>query len=99
MLNQNDILNFLRDHILDLKAEYNIAKIGIFGSFARNEQTENSDIDIMLEFEPGTKNIYEKKTKLKEYLKTYFNRNVDFCREKYIKPYIKDYLANEVIYV
>ena len=38
----------------------------LFGSFARNEQDENSDIDIVLEFHPGTKNIYEKKTNLKK---------------------------------
>lgn len=99
MLNQSDIIDFLSNHILDLKTEYNISKIGLIGSFARNEQDEKSDIDILLEFESGTENIYDKKTKLKEYLKTYFHRDVDLCREKYVKPYIKEYLDNEVIYV
>jgi uncharacterized protein len=99
MLNKNEILSFLQEHIHDLKTEYKISKIGIFGSFARNEENDNSDIDILLEFESGTENIYEKKIKLKEYLSANFNRDVDLCREKYIKPYIRDYLANEVIYV
>ena len=99
MLNQNEIINFLKNHKNDFKAEYNITKIGIFGSFARNEQNEESDIDILLEFEPDTRNIYEKKNKLKEYLRSNFHRDVDLCREKYIKPYIKDYLVKEVIYV
>jgi predicted nucleotidyltransferase len=99
MLTQNEIINFLSDHKSNLKMEYNISKIGLFGSFARNEQNEQSDVDILLEFEPGTKNIYEKKTKLKEFLKTTFQRDVDLCREKYVKPYVKDYLINEVIYV
>jgi len=71
----------------------------LFGSFARNEQNEKSDIDILLEFQPGTENIYEKKAKLREFLRSYFHRNVDLCREKYIKPFIKDYLEKEIIYV
>lgn len=99
MLNQNDIIDFLRLNIQELKTEYNISKIGIFGSFAKNEQNEFSDIDIILEFEPGTENIYDKKTKLREYLKRHFNRDIDLCREKYVKSYIKEYLDNEAIYV
>lgn len=99
MLEQGDIINFLSNNILDLKTEYQISKIGLFGSFARNEQDEKSDIDILLEFKPGTKNIHDKKTKLKEFLKSTFHRDVDLCREKYVKPFIKEYLDNEVIYV
>ena len=99
MLNRDEILDFLRNHIYELKKEYNITKIGLFGSFARDEQTDKSDIDILLEFEPGTKDIFNKKSQLKIYLKSYFQRDVDLCREKYIKPYIKDYLDKEVIYV
>ena len=99
MLNQKDIIAFLSDQLPGLKAEYNISQIGLFGSFARNEQTDKSDIDILLEFESGTKNIYEKKHKLKEFLVNYFQRDVDLCRKKYIKSYMEDYLKNEVIYV
>ena len=99
MLNQNDIIKFLDNHYSDLQARFNVSKIGLFGSFARNEQNEESDIDILLEFMPGTQNVYEKKIELKEYLKSTFYRDVELCREKYLKPYIKDYLDKEVIYV
>lgn len=78
MLNQNDIIKFLDNHYSDLQARFNVSKIGLFGSFARNEQNEESDI---------------------EYLKSTFHRDVELCREKYLKPYIKDYLDKEVIYV
>ena len=99
MLDQTDIIQFLSAQLPKLRKEYNISKLGLFGSFARNEQNETSDIDILLEFQPGTENIYEKKTRLKEFLITSFHRDVDLCREKYVKPYIKDYLDKEVIYV
>jgi predicted nucleotidyltransferase len=99
MLNRTDIITFLSNQLPELEKEYNISKIGLFGSFARNEQTNNSDIDILFEFQSGTENIYVKKVKFKAYLSNYFHRDIDLCREKYIKPYIKDYLEKEVIYV
>jgi len=82
-----------------LENEKDILFAYFFGSYAKGTQNEKSDIDILLEFQPGTENIYEKKAKLREFLRTYFHRNVDLCREKYIKPFIKDYLEKEVIYV
>ncbi len=99
MLDQHGIIRFLSEHFLSLKEEYRISKIGLFGSFARNEQNDNSDIDIIIEFKEGTENIYERKNALREFLSKYFQRDVDLCREKYLKPYVKDYLKNEIIYV
>ena len=60
MLSQNDIIKFLKDNRYDLIREYNLSKIGLFGSFARGEQNAKSDIDILVEFLPETQNIYEK---------------------------------------
>jgi len=99
MHNKNEILAFLKNNKSTLKKEYNLSKIGLFGSFARDEQTEKSDIDIILEFESETSDIYDKKAKLKQFLISRFNRNVDLCREKYIKPHIKDHVLKEAIYV
>lgn len=99
MLSQNDIIKFLKDNRYDLIREYNLSKIGLFGSFARGEQNAKSDIDILVEFLPETQNIYEKKNSLKELLKKKFCRDVELCREKYIKSYARTYLQNEVIYV
>lgn len=99
MLNTDEILEFLRNHRQTLESDFRIVKIGLIGSFARGEQTENSDIDLLVEFEPDTDDIFGKKVKLKDLLKTSFEREVDICREKYMKPYIKRYLSKEAIYV
>ncbi|CAK8717464.1 MAG: Nucleotidyltransferase domain-containing protein [Candidatus Electronema aureum] len=48
MLNGNDIIKFLSDYISFLKDECHISRLGLFGSFARNEQDDSSDIDIIL---------------------------------------------------
>ncbi len=92
MLKTDEVVEFLRKHRQTLKTDFRIAKLGLIGSFARGEQTENSDIALLVEFEPNTDDIFGKKMKLKDLLKTSFDREVDICREKYMKPYVKSYL-------
>jgi len=99
MLTKEIILAFLREHFHELKANYHIIRIGLIGSFARDEQNEKSDIDLLVEFKPGTEDIFDVKTDFKHFLQSKFDRDVDICREKYIKPFIKDYILKEVIYV
>ena len=99
MINKDDILNFLKEKKQILFIDYQIVKIGLFGSFANNEATEESDIDLLIEFHPDTQNLLEKKLKIKELINNQFHRKVDLCREKYIKPYFKKQILNTVIYV
>ena len=99
MLNADEVLEFLRNHRQTLKSDFRIVKLGLIGSFARGEQTEDSDIDLLVEFEPNTDDLFGKKLKLKDLFKVSFDRDVDICREKYVKPYIKRYLSKEAIYV
>ena len=94
MTNKTEILDFLKEKKVDFFSEYQLVKIGLFGSFARNEQTEESDIDLIVEFEPDTKDLSEKKSKIKSLVKAKFNREVDLCREKYIKPYFKSQILH-----
>ncbi len=48
MLNQNQILSSLRKYKEDHLKEYGIEEIGIFGSYARNEAKEESDVDVYI---------------------------------------------------
>ncbi|MEA3522682.1 MAG: nucleotidyltransferase domain-containing protein [Campylobacterota bacterium] len=51
-----------------LKENYHITKIGLFGSFARDEASKNSDVDILIEIDDKIKNIHDTKNSLKEFL-------------------------------
>ena len=88
----------MRENIIQFHERFHIKKIGLFGSFARDEQDENSDIDLIIELEEGTENIYELKQELRELLQKKFNRHVEIAREKYLKAYVKDTILNEAIY-
>ena len=77
--------------------QFGITKIGIFGSVARQENTEDSDIDIVVEMEQPTLSLmYE----LRERLKALFNCNVDLVRFRpSLRPLFKSNILNEAIYV
>lgn len=99
MNTQYEIINFLQNNRNLLLEKYHVTKIGLFGSFARNEQKENSDVDLLIELEDGTQNIYDLKDSLKQFLSSSFNRNVDIAREKYLKPYAKEQILKDTLYV
>jgi predicted nucleotidyltransferase len=99
MLNTEDILNYLRANKLLFIEKFNISQIGIFGSYARNEQTDRSDIDIIIEMPRGTEDIFEKKQQLRELLKNHFHREIDICRERTIMPLFKEMILKDTIYV
>lgn len=99
MLSKNDILAYLTENKPLFQKRYHLMKLGLFGSFAREEANEYSDLDIIIELEPGTQDIFEIKQALRSTLEHRFNRNVDVCREKAIRPIFRAMILNEAIYV
>jgi len=98
MIDSNKILFYLTTNKTRLKKEYHLVKIGIFGSIAREEQNEQSDIDIIVEFKNNTQDLFTIKQKLKEEIQAKFNMPVDICREKYIKPIFRQQILSETKY-
>lgn len=87
MLTREDILNYLKENKTNFRENYGVIELGLFGSFAKNEATEESDIDILYDFDQKTTGLFDKKIKITEVLQNEFNRNVDLCRVKYVRPF------------
>jgi uncharacterized protein len=99
MKSRNEILSFIGRNKNLLKDQFHVKRIGLFGSFAREEQKEGSDLDLLIEFEDNTQNLFELKLQIKNYFKNNLGVEVDICREKYIKPQYKSSIIKEAIYV
>ena len=93
------IINYLKEHKDEFSQKFGITKLGLFGSYAKGNATNTSDIDILIELENNLTDIHEKKTIFKETLENYFNTKVDVAREKYLKPFAKQEVLKEVEYV
>ena len=98
-ISKSDILNFLLKEKEQLETKFRFSKIGLFGSYARGEEKAESDIDIILEFLPKTENLTDLKFALKTLIKKEFGKDVDICREKYLKPYYRTQIFKSAIYV
>lgn len=98
MTSKQEILTYLTINKTEFYQKYGIQQIGVFGSFARDEQREDSDIDILIKMAPETEGIFEKRLALRELLMNHFMRKVDICHEQTIKPIFRDILLNEVVY-
>ncbi len=94
-VNREKILSFLSSHKDELEKQFKISRIGLFGSYAVNSATEESDIDIIVSM-PSDFDLYYD---LKEYLEREFNKTVDLGLEKSIRELVKSNILNEAIYV
>ncbi|MCL0107918.1 nucleotidyltransferase family protein [Peptococcaceae bacterium] len=79
----------------EIKKEYKAEVIGIFGSYARGEQTQKSDIDILVRFYKGA-TLFDF-VGLSYFLEEKLGIKVDVVSEKAIRPELKDRILSEVI--
>lgn len=96
MLNKRAIIKSLHKNLKEIKG-YGIKQIGVFGSFARSTQNSKSDIDVLVEFYPEQKN-FDNYMELKFFLERLLSRKVDLVIKEAIKPRIKRYILDEVLY-
>ena len=99
METREDILEFLRSKREFFRQQFYVIKIGLFGSFARNEQTPTSDIDLIIEMDADVQDVYRLKVKMRDFISTHCKRSVDLAREKYLRPYAREQILKEAIFV
>lgn len=89
-----EIKKILSESKTDLARKYHISKIGIFGSYVRNEQSKSSDIDILVDFSKPISlfEFIDMENRLTELLKM----KVDLVSRKALKPYIGRRILKEV---
>jgi len=92
-----ELLTLLRQHEPELKRRFGVARIGIFGSFARGEERPDSDVDILVVFQKGKK-TFDNFMGTKFYLEEIFERRVDLVTEAALKPLIRDPILKNVLY-
>jgi uncharacterized protein len=76
-----------------------IKEIGLFGSYIRDEQSENSDIDILIDFEPDKENFDNYMAVYDILEKLFKNQRVEIITKNGLSPYIGPRILNEVKYV
>lgn len=93
----NEIKALIENNREDLRSQYGVKEIGIFGSFAKGMQNADSDLDILIEFEKPIGFI--RFLRLEKMLSELFRIRVELVTQKALKPCIGQRILSEVVYV
>jgi predicted nucleotidyltransferase len=97
-LTKEEILTTLRQQKDLLRTKFYVKNIGIFGSFARNEANENSDIDFLVEIDAPLEIYIKNRYALIDYLQNIFAREVDLANPSSLKPHYKERILKQAVY-
>ncbi len=92
----DEVLGILRKNLPDLRDQYGVQSLSIFGSVARGAATEESDLDLLIRFEsdpPGLLGFLD----LERHLSLLLHARVDLVMESALKPGLRDRILNEAI--
>lgn len=95
METRSEVLDLLENQRESLR-QFGVRELGIFGSFARNEQRPDSDVDVLVDLKRET---FRDFIGLLSFLEKLFGRKVDLVMKDSIKPIIRDRILRETIYV
>jgi hypothetical protein len=90
------ILKRIAEQQLGLRA-LGVQRLGLFGSFARDEQGPESDVDVLVEFSPDQK-TFDNFMQLAFFLEDLFHRRVELVTPESLSPYLRPHIMDEVEY-
>lgn len=94
--NKNSILRTLADNSSKLR-EYGVNRIGLFGSYVRNEARHNSDIDLLVDIQKEKK-TFRNFMQLSYFLEELLHNKVELVTEQSLSPYIGPHILKTVEY-
>lgn len=97
MLSQQEILEVLSKNLSTWKKQYGVKRITLFGSYARGEQKDSSDIDVLVEFADNAM-TFDNYMDLKFTLEDLFQKKVDLVIFDDIKPVLKQSILRSAKY-
>ena len=95
---KNTVMRKLEAAAPAIRSRFGVTRIGLFGSFARGEQTRKSDVDILVNFAEGCATL-KNLIGLSDYLEALFRRKVDLLTEPSLSTLIRPYIERDVIWI
>lgn len=99
-MSKEEVLKELRINKVNIKNKFHAELLAIFGSYARGDQSKDSDLDILYRLSPGSNFGMVEIDSLEQFIKDIIGvPSVDLVNEKYINPIIEIEIKNELEYV
>ena len=94
-MTQKELFDILKKEKEIISKKYGVNSIAVFGSFARGDNKEDSDIDIVVDMPSSFEDFFD----LKYYLEEKLKKKVDLIKKKNLRIFIKKTIEKELIYV
>lgn len=98
MTTKENIITTLKSHKAEL-SKLGVQNVGLFGSYLRNEQSGNSDIDLLIDFEPSQENFDNYMAVCDTFETIFKNEKVEVVTKNGLSKYIGARILKEVVYV
>lgn len=98
MTTKENILAILKHNKSEL-SKFGVSEIGLFGSYIRNEQSDNSDIDLLINFKPESENFDNYMAVYDIFENLFKNEKIEIVTKNGLSKYIGPRILNEVEYV
>lgn len=96
-MNRTEVLDILRTHKPTLAERFGVTELALFGSFARDQATDRSDVDILVRYDgPATSRSY---FGVQFYIEDLLGRRVDLVTHKALRSELRPYVEREVVIV
>ena len=96
-MGKQEIIEIIRNSKPEIETRYGVMKVGLFGSYVRNQQRKKSDVDILVSFDRDI-DLFDF-IDLREFLEAQLHHKVDLVMETALKPAIGKRILSEVEYV
>ena len=94
-LDKDQIITILRKNKKILEKQFGVTTIALFGSYARGEETETSDIDLLIE---AKEHKFRNRLKLQKFLEEFFGKKVDVGYFSSVRGFIMHHIKKELMY-
>jgi uncharacterized protein len=93
---KGEVFKLLRESGAQLR-RFGVRRLSVFGSFARGEPNDESDVDLLVEFDPNEK-TFDNLLGLADFLEELFGRKVDIVTPESLNPHFGHHILNEAEY-
>jgi predicted nucleotidyltransferase len=96
-MTRNQVLSTLHAHLPEIQSRFGVKRLTLFGSAARDEMRNGSDVDVLVEFEGRP--TFDGYMDLKAYLENLLGANVDLVTEEALKPRMRPIVEKDRVHV
>jgi len=96
-MRKHEALNLLETHKQEIVRKFDIKHLAMFGSTARDEARDDSDVDVLVEFEGAA--TFDKFMGLQVYLESLFGTGIDLTTPSAIRPRMRSHIEKDLVYV